>query len=260
MVFTVSFLGVVPALSAQAPGTYFCTARDDSRQAGFVSRIFHVAPDQVDRRADCVARAPELSRHRLSGGARLRALLSGGLVCPREESMRYQFLLAAVLGCAVATPASGQAPHPKSPRRATLLSVAATALPIAAGAVVLATRPRPDDGSSANEAYDVIGGVLIGLGATVGPSVGHFYAHRLGLLLPRLAVAAAFGAWSLSSGELDVGTERAALGIAAFGTMAVLDIARAAGAARAYNEERIALIALPPTRDHGPGLGLAVEF
>lgn len=73
----------------------------------------------------------------------------------------------------------------KSPARALALSVAGTLIPIAAGAIVQANRPRGDSlsGEPAGETYDVVGGVLICVGLLVGPSLGHFYAHERGWFL-----------------------------------------------------------------------------
>jgi hypothetical protein len=50
LLITVPLLDGSPGtLSAQTAGTYVCTARDDSRQAGFVSRLFNIAQADAAR-------------------------------------------------------------------------------------------------------------------------------------------------------------------------------------------------------------------
>ncbi len=121
----------------------------------------------------------------------------------------------------------------KSPGRALALSAAGTLLPIAAGAVVLATRPRGDpvSGEPADETYDVVGGILIGVGLGLGPSLGHFYAHEMGWFVPRVLVGGALGLAAASS-DLGTGVGLALLGLTAVTVMAARDIAAAPAAAQ----------------------------
>ena len=130
----------------------------------------------------------------------------------------------------------------KSPGRAQALSIAGTLLPIAAGAVVLATRPRgdPESGEPADETFDVVGGILIGVGLGVGPSLGHFYAHEIGWLVPRVAVGGVLGLVAAGS-DLENGVGLALLGLTAVTIMAARDIAAAPAAAQRYNARAVGL-------------------
>lgn len=132
--------------------------------------------------------------------------------------------------------------EPKSPGRAQALSLGGTLLPIAAGIVVLATRPRgdPETGEPADETFDVVGGILIGLGAGVGPSLGHFYAHELGWVVPRVLVGGGLGLVAAGS-DLETGGPLALLGITAVTIMAARDIGTAPAAARRYNARKLGL-------------------
>jgi len=166
-------------------------------------------------------------------------------------------------------PASGElgwrVPEAKSPRRALVLSAAGTLLPVALGAVVLATRPRGDpvSGKPADETYDVVGGALIGLGLGAGPSLGHFYAHEMGWFLPRILVGGVLGLVAASS-DLGDGVALALLGGTAVTIMAARDIATAPAAARRYNERRLGLavgLDLPRgERQLGLRFGLALKL
>jgi hypothetical protein len=129
----------------------------------------------------------------------------------------------------------------KSPGRALAWSAAGTLVPIAAGAVVLATRPRGDpvSGEPADETYDVVGGILIGVGLGLGPSLGHFYAHEMGWVLPRVLVGGVLGLAAASS-DLGSGTGLALLGLTTVTAMAALDIAAAPAAAQHYNAPGLA--------------------
>ena len=129
---------------------------------------------------------------------------------------------------------------PKSPGRALALSAAGTILPIAAGAVVLATRPRGNGIEPADETYDVVGGILIGLGIGLGPSLGHFYAQEMGWFVPRVVVGGALGLAAAAS-DLESGVGLALLGGTAVAIMAARDIATAPAAARRYNARRFGL-------------------
>ena len=130
----------------------------------------------------------------------------------------------------------------KSPGRALALSAAGTLLPIAAGAVVLATRPRanPVSGEPADETYDVVGGILIGVGLGVGPSLGQFYAHEMGWFVPRVVVGGVLGLAAAGS-DLQSGVGLALLGLTAVTIMAARDIATAPAAARRHNAHRLGL-------------------
>ncbi|HEX5962814.1 MAG TPA: hypothetical protein VFY42_03745 [Gemmatimonadales bacterium] len=141
--------------------------------------------------------------------------------------------------------------------------MAGTLVPIAAGALVLATRPRGDPASEepADETFDVIGGVLIGVGLGLGPSLGHFYAHEMGWFLPRVAVGGALGLAAASS-DLETGAGLALLGVAAVTVMAARDIATAPAAAQRYNTRRLglALVLVPAHEERGLGLGLGAAI
>lgn len=153
----------------------------------------------------------------------------------------------------------------KSPRRALALSTAGTLLPIAAGAIVLATRPRgnPISGEPADETYDVVGGILIGVGLGLGPSLGHFYAHERGWFVPRILVGGALGLAAAGS-DLEDGAGLALLGLTAVTIMAARDIATAPAAAQRYNARRLGLaLGLDLARGEGRlglRLGVAVKL
>lgn len=141
----------------------------------------------------------------------------------------------------------------KSPGRALALSAAGTLLPIAAGALVLATRPRGDpvSGEPADETYDVVGGILIGVGLGLGPSLGHMYAHEMGWFVPRVLVGGALGLAAAGS-DLEDGVGLALLGLTAVTIMAARDIATAPAATRRYNARRLGLaLGLDPARGEG---------
>jgi hypothetical protein len=152
----------------------------------------------------------------------------------------------------------------KSPGRALALSAAGTLLPIAAGAVVLATRPRGDpvSGEPADETYDVVGGMLIGVGLGLGPSLGHFYAHEMGWFLPRALVGGVSGLAAASS-DWGSGVGLALLGLTAVTVMAARDIATAPAAAQRYNARRLGFaLGLDLARGNrrlGLRLGVAVK-
>ena len=152
----------------------------------------------------------------------------------------------------------------KSPRRALVLSAAGTLLPIAAGVVVLATRPRGDpvSGEPADETYDVVGGTLIGVGLGLGPSLGHFYAHEMGWLVPRVLVGGALGLAAAGS-DLEDGAGLALVGLTAVTIMAARDIVTAPAAAQRYNGRRLGLaLGLDLARGEGRlglRLGVAVK-
>jgi hypothetical protein len=143
------------------------------------------------------------------------------------------------------------------------LSAAGTILPIAAGIVVLATRPRGDpvSGEPADETFDVVGGILIGIGLGAGPSVGHFYAHEMGWFVPRILVGGALGLAAASS-DLGSGVGLALLGLTAVTVMAARDIATAPAAAQRYNARRLGLaVGLDLGRgERRPGLRLGVDL
>ena len=153
----------------------------------------------------------------------------------------------------------------KSPGRALAWSTVGTLLPIAAGAVLFATRPRggPVSGERADETYDVVSGILIGAGLGLGPSLGHFYAHQMGWFLPRVLVGGVLGLAAATS-DLEGGVALALLGGAAVTVMAARDIVTAPTAARRYNARRLGL-ALWPELGRGEGrlrlrLGVAVKL
>jgi hypothetical protein len=154
----------------------------------------------------------------------------------------------------------------KSPGRALAWSTAGTLLPIAAGVVVLATRPRgdPASGEPADETYDVVGGVLIGVGLGLGPSLGHFYAHQMGWFVPRVLVGGVLGLAAAGS-DLDAGgVGLALLGLTAVTIMAARDIGTAPAAAQRYNARKLGLaLGLDLARGEGRSglrLGVAVKL
>jgi hypothetical protein len=153
----------------------------------------------------------------------------------------------------------------KSPRRALAWSAAGTLVPIAAGALVLATRPRgdPASGEPADETFDVVGGILIGVGLGLGPSLGHFYAHEMGWFLPRVLVGGALGLAAASS-DLESGVGLALLGLTAVTVMAARDIAAAPAAAQRYNARRpgltLGLVQARGERRLGLRLGASVQL
>jgi hypothetical protein len=76
------------------------------------------------------------------------------------------------------------APAAKSPGRATVYWLLAAILPTAAGIALVASKGI-DDGPV------VAAGILSAVGIGPGPSVGHLYAGRAGLMLPRVLVTGA---------------------------------------------------------------------
>jgi hypothetical protein len=149
----------------------------------------------------------------------------------------------------------------KSPRRALVFSVAGTVLPIAAGAVLFATRPRtnPISGEPADETYDVVSGILIGAGLGLGPSLGHFYAHEMGWFWPRVLVGGVLGLAAAGS-DLESGGVLALLGATAVTVMAARDIVTAPAAAKRYNARKVSL-ALGLDLGRGEGrLGVALKL
>jgi hypothetical protein len=118
-------------------------------------------------------------------------------------------------------------------------------------------------GEPADETYDVIGGILIGVGLGLGPSLGHFYAHEMGWFLPRVLVGGVLGLAAAGS-DLDSGAGLALLGVTAVTVMAARDIATAPAAAERYNARRAGLVLgldLPHgERRLGLRLGAAVQL
>jgi hypothetical protein len=153
-------------------------------------------------------------------------------------------------GMALPTAANTQAPTTSTPRsetRALVWSLAGTAIPIAAGIAVVAARHRNTrTGEPANEAYDVVGGALIGLGLGVGPSLGHFYSGKLGWVIPRVLVGSAALVVGASQDDWDAGAGVLLVGGAAVTILAVRDIATAPAAARSHNRRDTASVVLLP--------------
>ena len=139
--------------------------------------------------------------------------------------------------------------------------MAGTVLPVVAGAVLLAKRPRrnPISGEPADETYDVVSGILIGAGLGVGPSLGHFYADEMGWFWPRVLVGGGLGLAAASS-DLESGGVLALLGAAAVTIMAARDITTAPAAARRYNARKARLaLGLDLARGEGQ-LGVAFKL
>jgi hypothetical protein len=150
----------------------------------------------------------------------------------------------------------------KSPGRALVFSLAGTVLPVAAGAVLFATRPRrnPISGEPADETYDVVSGILIGAGLGLGPSLGHFYSHSMGWLWPRVLVGGVVGLAAAGS-DLESGGVLALLGATAVTVMAARDIAKAPAAAKRYNARKVGLaLGLDLAREGQMGLRLGVAL
>ncbi|HUS17493.1 MAG TPA: hypothetical protein VM536_21055 [Chloroflexia bacterium] len=95
-------------------------------------------------------------------------------------------------------------------------------------------------GEPADETYDVVGGLLIGVGLGLGPSLGHFYAHDMGWFVPRIVVGGVLGLAAASS-DLGSGVGLALLGLTTVTVMAARDIATAPAAAQRYNARRLGL-------------------
>ena len=74
-------------------------------------------------------------------------------------------------------------------------------------------------GEPADETYDVVGGILIGAGLGLGPSLGHFYAHEMGWFLPRVLVGGVLGVAAAGS-DWGSGVGLALLGVTAVTVMA----------------------------------------
>jgi len=146
-------------------------------------------------------------------------------------------------------------PQPKSPSKATWLSVLSTVVPTAGGIGLIAV-------SDGTEPLQILGGVLIGLGVEIGPSVGHFYAGRTGLLLPRILASGAFAYAALDSDNWDTGEGLAIVGIAVAGATVLIDIALASDAATAWNKKHGAITAwlAPVPRDGHLALGAGVRL
>jgi hypothetical protein len=118
-------------------------------------------------------------------------------------------------------------------------------------------------GEPADETYDVLGGILIGVGLGLGPSLGHFYAHEMGWFVPRLLVGGVLGLAAASS-DLGSGVGLALLGGTAVTIMAARDIATAPAAVQRYNARRLGLALdvdlAPGERRLGLRLGVAVKL
>jgi hypothetical protein len=170
----------------------------------------------------------------------------------------------------------------KSPGKASRLSLLATAIPVAVGLMYWSSQ-----GNEHKQEFDAYGnlfrdytaepnrlipGLIIGTGLMFGPTVGHLYAGRAGLLPVRLLIAgAAMGAAFAvgdSQGDSWAGLSAGMAVLGAGGAVeiitSVIDIADADGAARKYNEEHAATkVSLTPLMLDGgkaPGLAVAASF
>lgn len=137
---------------------------------------------------------------------------------------------------------------PKSPRRATRLSIGATVFPVAAGVLLF-------------DKMETLGTLLIVGGVLVGPSAGHFYAGRLGFLPYRLAATAAVIGLLASIPEPPPGSiALAAIPLIPISTFIVLDWATADAAARRWNRRHGLNVAVYPLgMDGGAGFTVAVR-
>ena len=170
----------------------------------------------------------------------------------------------------------------KSPGKASRLSLLATAIPVAVGLMYWSSQ-----GNEHKQEFDAQGnlfrdytaepnrlvpGLIIGTGLMFGPTVGHLYAGRSGLLPVRLLItgAAMGAAFAVGDSQGDSWSGLAA-GVAVLGVggaveiiTSVIDIAKADGAARKYNEEHAATkVSLTPMMLDGgkvPGLAVAASF
>ena len=166
----------------------------------------------------------------------------------------------------------------KSPGKASRLSLLATAIPVAAGIVYWSAqspeRKQEFDAQGhlfadyIEEPNRLVPSVIIGIGLMFGPTAGHLYAGRLGLLPVRVIIAgvATGAAFAVAEGQGDSWSALAA-GVAVLGVggavaiiTSVIDIAKADGAARKYNEEHAATrVGLTPLMlDGGKAAGFAV--
>jgi len=154
----------------------------------------------------------------------------------------------------------------KSPEKASRLSLLCTAVPVAAGVVYWSVQGGSEFGGEPNRSVPA---VLIGTGLMFGPSVGHLYAGRVGLLPLRAIVAGATAGAALgyAADHHEDGWEALGVtaGILAIGggiatITSIIDIARAGRAARKYNEEHdVAQVGVTPAMlDGGRVVGLAV--
>jgi len=205
-------------------------------------------------------------------------------------SLGHMILIALGIGLAGSWPCAGVAQESmgssravtsvayKSPGKASRLSLLATAIPVAVG-LMYWSRQSPERKQEFDaqghlfrdyiqEPNRLVPGLIIGTGLMFGPTAGHLYAGRLGLLPVRvIIVGAATGAALAVGGAQEDSWSGLAVGIAVLGgggaiaiITSVIDTAKADGAARKYNEEHAATrVGLTPLMlDGGKAAGLAV--
>jgi len=205
-------------------------------------------------------------------------------------SLGHMILIALAIGLAAGWPDAGAAQEStgysravmsvpyKSPGEASRLSLLATAIPVAVGIVYWSgqspERIQEFDAQGhlfreyTQEPNRLVPGLMIGTGLMFGPTVGHLYAGRLGLLPVRLIIAgvATGAALAVGASQADSWSGLAA-GIAVLGgggavalITSVIDTAKADGAARKYNEEHAATrVGLTPLMlDGGKAAGFAI--
>ena len=157
---------------------------------------------------------------------------------------------------------------PKSEKRAVVLSLGSTVLPLAAGFGALSA-------SSGRGGAAVAGAAVSILGLTVGPGVGHKYAGDNGQFWRGIALRTA--GWgcaflSFAAGFSDVGLSEqgspweivVVASLAVVGGSIVYDIATADDSARQYNQSRgLTGVSITPTydlTDNTAGLRLSMRF
>lgn len=132
-------------------------------------------------------------------------------------------------------------PH-RSPTTAVLLALGSTFAPVGAGVGMILA----GDGD-----VDLAGALLIGAGALIGPSLGHFYANEWGRGLATVGLRAlgALGGFGLTGlgfvfafGQMPAAGVACLVGAAALGLttlgLAIYDFVDAADAARRYNRKQ----------------------
>jgi hypothetical protein len=175
--------------------------------------------------------------------------------------MRHTILIVA-LTLAASDAHAESSPH-KEPGTATLVSIGATVLPIAVGAAIVSKE-------------DVGAAVLIGAGAILGPSAGHWYAGELGL--PGLAIRGAgitimavvandaAGCFFKDGGEEGKNCKLvnavAIVGAGVYLGGVVYDWATANASARRHNARSLSIAPtmVSGTRSTGAGLGITGSF
>lgn len=169
----------------------------------------------------------------------------------------------ALLLVALVCTGAAQPAVPKSTSRAFNYSLTGTVVPAAIGTLVMLLEPKPEPltpdlltWSQPPRWYEPLGLALIGAGVAIGPSLGHLYAGRPGMLLPR-SIGVAFIWWGTSldmdSGGVPVVTVASAFAL----VTTVWDFVKIPGAVRSYNS-RFSTISPVVAPGGGPDGGVLV--